>query len=48
MSVSIGSVEAGFISYDDLVINKRASGRPQDLVDVQILEAEPSSGSTFE
>ncbi len=39
MSVSVGSVEAGFISYEDLIANKRASGRPQDVVDVGVLEA---------
>jgi hypothetical protein len=36
--ISVGSVEAGFISYEDLIANKRASGRPQDSVDVQMLE----------
>ena len=39
MNVSVGSVDAGFISYDDLIENKKASGRPQDVVDVGILEA---------
>ncbi len=38
MTVQVGSVEAGFISEDDLIANKKASARPQDLVDVQILE----------
>ncbi len=38
MNIPVGSVEAGFISYDDLIANKRASGRPQDSVDVQVLE----------
>lgn len=38
MNVTVGSVEAGFISYEDLVANKRASGRPQDAVDVDVLE----------
>ena len=37
MLVSVGSVEAGFISYQDLIANKRASGRPQDAVDVDVL-----------
>ncbi|MEM8925017.1 MAG: DUF6036 family nucleotidyltransferase [Actinomycetota bacterium] len=38
MLVAVGSVEAGFISYDDLIANKRASGRSQDAVDVEVLE----------
>lgn len=38
--VGVGRVEAGFISEADLIINKRASARPQDLVDVEILEAD--------
>lgn len=37
MLLSVGAVEAGFISYDDLIVNKEASGRPQDHVDVEIL-----------
>lgn len=42
MMVSVGSVEAGFISYEDLLRNKRASGRPQDAVDVKVLEGNDS------
>lgn len=38
MLVTVGSVQAGFISYDDLIANKRASGRSQDAVDVEVLE----------
>lgn len=38
MLVTVGSVEAGFISYEDLIANKRASGRSQDAVDVEVLE----------
>lgn len=37
--LDVGGIEAGFISVDDLIRNKRATGRPQDLVDVQILES---------
>lgn len=37
LTISVGSVEAGLISYDDLVANKQASGRPQDIVDVGVL-----------
>ncbi len=40
VGIGVGSVEAGFISYVDLIANKRASGRPQDLVDVEVLERE--------
>ena len=43
MAVTVGSVEAGFISYEDLIANKRASGRPQDTVDVEILEGDGST-----
>ncbi|MGF1596185.1 MAG: hypothetical protein ACFCVK_04530 [Acidimicrobiales bacterium] len=39
IQVSVGSVDAGFISEADLIANKKASARPQDLVDVQTLEA---------
>ena len=42
INIPVGSVEAGFISYDDLIANKRASGRPQDAVDVQVLEGRGS------
>ena len=41
MLIEVGSVDAGFISYADLIANKRASGRPQDLVDVEVLEQNP-------
>ncbi|MDH3194406.1 MAG: hypothetical protein OEM40_08825 [Acidimicrobiia bacterium] len=35
--VPVGSVVAGFISREDLIANKMASARPQDLVDADIL-----------
>ena len=37
LTISVGSVEAGLISYEDLIKNKQASGRPQDIVDVGVL-----------
>jgi len=37
VQVPVGSVVAGFISREDLIANKMASARPQDLVDVDIL-----------
>lgn len=37
LTISVGSVEAGLISYEDLIANKQASGRPQDIVDVGVL-----------
>ena len=41
VTASIGSVEAGFISAADLITNKRAAGRPQDLVDADALDPSP-------
>jgi hypothetical protein len=38
MTGTVGSVEAGFISYEDLIANKRATGRSQDAVDIEVLE----------
>jgi hypothetical protein len=35
---SIGSLEVPFLGRDDLIRNKRASGRPKDLADLEILE----------
>ena len=35
-----GSFKVNFISKDDLLINKRASGRPKDLVDYSKLQGE--------
>ncbi|MDY6933375.1 MAG: hypothetical protein SVZ03_04035 [Spirochaetota bacterium] len=34
----LGSLKVNFISKDDLLSNKRASGRPQDLVDFDKLQ----------
>ena len=35
---SFGDVECPVISIEDLIVNKRAAGRPQDLVDAEVLE----------
>ena len=35
-----GDFKVNFISKDDLLINKRASGRPQDIVDFEKLKIE--------
>lgn len=40
----LGDVEVQVIGLDDLLANKRASGRPQDLVDVAALEASSEEG----
>ena len=36
----LGDFKVNFISKDDLLINKRSSGRPQDLVDFDKLQNE--------
>lgn len=36
--VDVGELSIGFISADDLIRNKRAAGRPPDLVDAHTLE----------
>lgn len=38
-----GSLEVNFIGREQLIKNKKASGRPQDRVDVQLLEGEPET-----
>ncbi len=38
VETSFGSVRCGVIGRDDLLTNKRAAGRPQDLADVEALE----------
>ncbi|NNE97142.1 MAG: nucleotidyl transferase AbiEii/AbiGii toxin family protein [Acidimicrobiales bacterium] len=44
VAISVGSVAAGFISCEDLIANKRASGRAQDAVDVDVLEGRNTQG----
>jgi hypothetical protein len=41
--VDIGGLEVKFIDRDNLLRNKRASGRAKDLIDVQALENIPQS-----
>ncbi len=36
--LTVAELKVNFISKDDLLINKRSSGRPQDLVDVDKLK----------
>ena len=38
---SVGACNVPFLGRDDLIRNKRASGRPKDLVDLDILEDNP-------
>jgi len=37
---SVGDLSVPIIALDDLVTNKRAAGRPQDIADVALLERE--------
>ncbi len=37
LRVPVGNVVAGFISREDLIVNKTAAARPQDLVDIDVL-----------
>lgn len=39
--MSIDGLDFHVIGFDDLIANKRASGRPKDLVDVDALLADP-------
>ena len=38
VQASLGNLTIPVISLDDLIVNKRAAGRPQDLADVALLE----------
>lgn len=46
--IKVGEVEAGFISAEDLITNKRASGRPQGLFDADTLEQLAKDDREFE
>lgn len=39
--LSIDGLEFHVIGFDDLIANKRATGRPKDLLDVDTLLADP-------
>ena len=48
IEVVLGGVVVPFIGRDDLIVNKRATGRPQDVADVLRLTGDtPSSGGIF-
>lgn len=38
VTVDLGGLAVPVIALDDLIVNKRASGRPRDLADVEMLE----------
>ena len=38
VAITVGDLTIPVISLQDLIANKRASGRPQDLADVALLE----------
>ena len=41
LPLSIDGVDFHVIGFDDLILNKRASGRPKDLLDIDTLLADP-------
>lgn len=43
VETTLGNVRALFISKEDLIVAKKAAGRPQDLIDVEALTMTPSS-----
>lgn len=48
IEVVLDGVVVPFIGRDDLIVNKRATGRPQDVADVLRLTGDtPSSGGSF-
>ena len=40
VAVTVGDMEVGVIGREDFIANKRASGRPKDLLDIQLLTSE--------
>lgn len=43
VEINIENLIVPIISREDLILNKKASGRPQDLVDVQMLQQPPEN-----
>jgi len=43
LNLEVGGVPVPVLSRDDLICNKRAAGRPKDVVDVALLEARRTS-----
>ena len=44
LEVTIGELRVGVIGRSDFITNKRASGRPRDLVDIELLPPEQEPG----
>ena len=42
--VKIGELDVQMISLEDLLLNKQATGRPLDLIDIKMLESRRDSG----
>lgn len=40
MEIDVGGLRIGVIGRDDFIANKRATGRPKDLMDLTLLESE--------
>jgi hypothetical protein len=38
IAAKVGGLDVAFLGRDDFIANKRASGRPKDLLDVALLE----------
>lgn len=46
VNAQVGEVTIPVLSLDDLIVNKRASGRPQDVADAVMLEAARAAGDS--